>query len=916
MQVGNITLKCHAYEKTLDAVQRLLATRLLPSAGWIRGKGIKLTKSEKESTRTHEYVVSFKDLHPLSEEESLKMPIVHPTIFSFDNEANSSRITCMPKSNLPGDKVFQIGFTILKPALNNEPKTYEKYLYCLGNPDPIENVTIKIFLSEADLMVGLTEKIREVDPEVILGFNILGWDIKYMIERCIKYGNCLSEFDLIGCLLGRHAPKETIAWSSSAHRKQNFEYLKADGRLFIDMLPYVKKKFKLHNYKLETVCEELLKTANKDPVKPKDIFRAYRNWHKYSLNPQDETLRKISAETLSVVGKYCVMDSYVTLLLYEKLQAWFDLVESATTNCVTIFDMITKGQQQKMYSQVYTHCLHNEIVPESNAYKTGANEHCSGAYVGEPKKGLYNNVIPLDFCALYPSIMMSYNIDYTKLVIDDSIPDEDCHVMIWSEHESCKCPKDTTPNKKPKKDKNGKSIIKCSEYKYRWLKHESVSDKGVIPSLLEKLLNARKKTKKLIVYNKTEIKIIEKILTKETIDDELKQQFEEVIKYYENKGEIPISITLIQEHNNEINEKEIKILKERIEILKVLNLILDLRQVAYKVNANSMYGACGVKEGRLPFLPGAMSVTYIGRISILKVNDFIENKKNGVVIYNDTDSSYCFFPDFEGKPVIDLWNFALSIVQDIKSLFPSKMSLEFEEKIYRKFLILSKKRYMALSMDKDGKISDDMMQRGVVLQRRDNCKALRDVYKSLILKIFENHDELVKIKEIQNIKERYNHPIVKDLLNMIIFAVDDMFKWKHTYKDFIITKQLARDIKEYKRPKSLPHVALAIKMEARGVNIASGDRIEYLVCKHKTFEKKDTQKDKIEDLAYFLEFREILRVSYIDYLKQFINPLDQICSVVMCVDKFVKQHWEQRIKYSKVVERIQYHGRPKMIFTT
>ena len=204
----------------------------------------------------------------------------------------------------------------------------------------------------------LTEKMREEDPEVVIGFNIIGWDFPYMIDRCKGMCRCMGEFDLMGCIQGRHAPEVEIVWGSSGAGKNKFRYLDADGRVFIDLLPYIKRSgIKLPNYRLETICEEFLKT-NKDPLKSKDIFRAWRK-HLASLdNPDNAQLRAEASAELTKVGKYCVQDSYVCILLYEELNVWAGLTESATVNQVPIFDMFTKGQQIKMYSQVYRYGFH------------------------------------------------------------------------------------------------------------------------------------------------------------------------------------------------------------------------------------------------------------------------------------------------------------------------------------------------------------------------------------------------------------------------------------------------------------------------------------------------------------------------------------------------------------------------------
>lgn len=916
--VGRIRLKCHASERSITPVLKFLGIKKLPSAGWMTGKGIRLTKIDKESTRKHEYAISHNDIKAISEKDALNMPIVMPRVMSFDNEANSTITSSMPKAHRPGDKTFQIGYTILEPAKNGKPKEYKKFLLSLGNPNDIEGVTVKRCKTEADLYLQLTTDIVQHDPEVILGYNILGWDINYMIDRCKLICKCMSEFDMMGCIEGRHAPEEPISWTSSAYGKQEFRFLNADGRLFIDMLPYVKRNYKLANYRLETVCDEFLK-VNKDPLKPKDIFRLYRQF---------------TPEALTTIGTYCVQDSYVCLLLYEKLMTWFDLTESASTNNVPMFDMFTKGQQIKMYSQVYAYCFHNNIVIESNAYQAKEDEHYTGAYVSEPIRGLYDSIIPFDFASLYPSIMRAYNIDYSTMVEDDSIPDEDCSVMEWEEHSYCSHDK-AHEGKRPPKMKDGTEKKQCASYKYRWLKH-SVAGKGIIPTLLENLLGARKNTRKLMAVNKKEVIIAGKAIEGETFTEDNRGDWEVRIKAYKTESEVPAMKILIEKCTENgslksppynLTDSERAVLSDRITSLESINQVLERRQLAYKVNANSMYGAMGAKKGYAPFLPAAMCVTYMGRTNILKVNKFVEDTYGATVVYNDTDSAYCYFPEFKDKSPEELWNFSEQVVKDIKHLFPPEVILEFEEKIYKKFLILSKKRYAAIAMNKEGKIESKLIKRGIILQRRDNCRILREIYQALIFKVFEHHKHLVELKNAEK-HILVRDPVVRELLDMIVSAVDSVFRWSYVpneegvrtpypIRDFVVTKAMTREPSEYKNPSRLPsHVHLAQKMQRRGMPVGAGSRIEYVVCKdvNKSYKKSETQKERITDIEYFLEFRQYLRLCHLTYLKTFINPIDDVCTVAIGVNDFVKDQWNTRIKFASVVDRIRALGEPNILF--
>ena len=298
---------------------------------------------------------------------------------------------------------------------------------------------------------------------------------------------------------------------------------------------------------------------------------------------------------------------------------------------------------------------------------------------------------------------------------------------------------------------------------------------------------------------------------------------------------------------------------------------------------------------------------------------------------------------------------------------------------------------------REGKLDPKMLKRGIILQRRDNCTCLRDVYQTLIFKIFEYHEALVKLKgEVEPLRvadaeaetawlregellireyvEREHcpdgvleallarlrkdaglkpvrrpkgapkakakakpkslpvvklpprpvknaqratlaDPVIKELLQLIVDAVGSLFQWKYNYKHFVITKQIARDFKEYKRQDRLPgHVQLGIRMQKRGQVMGGGSRVEYVILKKGPYRKQDTQTSKIEDVGYFSDFRDILRLDLLAYLASFVNPLDELCRVVMGVDGFVKAQFETRLKYSRVVDRIADLGAPRLDF--
>lgn len=390
--MGLIKFNLHENESGISPVLKLQALKKLPAAGMIHVKGIFIPDYDKESTCEYEISCSYDNLSPIDTSD-----ILEPKVLSVDIEANSTVTSAMPNASRPNDKVFQIGLT----SLINKVK--KKLLFSLGNPDPKKvgsDVELRTFKNEADLLVALTEYIHEGKFNVIIGYNILGWDFQYMISRA-KYTKCFSEFDMMGVLQGKHALEVAPKFESKAYNAQKLVYLDAEGILFLDLLPIIKRGGeKLSNYRLKTVLEHF-GLPSKDPLNARDIFRCYREF---------------SPESLGIVGRYCVQDAYVTLLLYEKMQTWYGMCEMAKTSHVPIFYLFSSGTQIQMLSQVMEYCMYNNYVIISNGYVMKEGDEYMGAIVLTPVPGKYKKVISFDFASLYPSIMMAHNIDYSTLI--------------------------------------------------------------------------------------------------------------------------------------------------------------------------------------------------------------------------------------------------------------------------------------------------------------------------------------------------------------------------------------------------------------------------------------------------------------------------------------------------------------------
>ena len=616
--IGVVKLRMH--EQDADPILQLTVAKDLPTSGWISFAGNLVPEVDKITLCDLEYKVNWKNMKKCD-----RATVGLPKIMGFDIEVNSSNPSAMPKAEKPEDKIFQISCVFSREGSSE----YESHLLTLG--DPVQSIVgeeaiIHRFLNEAELIVGFTELIRKENPNVIVGYNILNFDIPYMIDRSKRPGRVNHIFDTLGFHKYNHAKEKTIVWSSSAYKNQEFKFLEAEGRLFIDLLPLVKRDFKMDNYKLKTVSDFFI-GETKDPLSVKGIFKCYRIGTKKEL---DGTYSEKAKKAISIVGKYCVQDSVLVVKLMEKLQTWVGLTEMATVCQVQPFSLFTQGQQIKVYSQVYRYCYEKNIVVEKDGYICKDDERYTGAHVFPPVPGIYDRVVPYDFASLYPTTIIAYNIDYSTLVTDPNVPDSKCHVFEWTDCQNCiHDPKVIKKNKLTEYIDGEKEKIKKLREKRDDKKNKTTKQK-IIDELNQKV-------EELKPYIEERSKVV-KSISKNVM---CAQRYYRFLK--EPKGVMPTILqNLLDARKNtrsiiKENNKKFKSLTDETEIadLRMLNNVLDKRQLAYKISSNSMYGAMGVRRGYLPFMAGACCTTFMGRTNIEIVAKTIPEKYGGELVYGD-----------------------------------------------------------------------------------------------------------------------------------------------------------------------------------------------------------------------------------------------------------------------------------------
>ena len=612
-------------------------------------------------------------------------------VLSFDIEC-AMREHIFPDPTI--DPIIQIGVCVMQ-ALSNpfNDKEIRRSVFCFKKTSSIPGSKIISFNTEREMLVAFSNYLNRVDPDVITGYNIIGFDFIYFYKRCVALD--IKEAVFITRSKTKHlkVPLETKAFAVDARQ------ISCPGRVLLDCFPVIKQQHKLSSYSLNTVSSVFLKEQKEDVH--------------YSIITE---LWKGNEDDRKRLASYCLKDALLPLKLCYKLLLFINSVEMSRVTGFTLTDALYAGQQLKMFSLLYTRCKEPEIslfIPSpKNVINDGGYE---GAICIEPLRGFYNKpIVTLDFASLYPSIMLAHNICYSTLVPPQHLND---------------------------------TII--ANYDKSPVGFHFIHKRGVLPIILESLLEARRNTRK---------------------------QIKEI-------------------GNSNPN----------------LTTVLNGRQLAYKYVANSIYGVTGTSNGRLPCLEVSSSVTGYGREMIMKTAKLVEeNFENTKVIYGDTDSVMVdIFHGIETpsinkniannskeqteKKSKEMMEAAFKFGKDaevfINKNFINPLKIEFE-KVYYPYLLINKKRYVGMPYTRI-EAFDKMDAKGIELVRRDNCKLVRDVLKTTLNKVLIERD-------------------VKGALEYVKETVTRLVQNKIDLSSLIITKSLSADVKDYKV--KTPQSELATKM--------------------------------------------------------------------------------------------------------
>ncbi|XP_060516543.1 DNA polymerase alpha catalytic subunit isoform X2 [Cylas formicarius] len=325
-------------------------------------------------------------------------------------------------------------------------------------------------------------------------------------------------------------------------------------------------------------------------------------------------------------------------------------------------------------------------------------------------------------------------------------------------------------------------------------------------------------------------------------------------------GILPIEIRKLVD-----SRRQVKSLMINPDLSPELRMQYQIRQMALKLTANSMYGCLGFSNSRFYAKNLAALVTQKGREILTNTKELVE-KMCFEVVYGDTDSIMINTNILDYDQVFKIGN---KIKQEVNKLY-KQVELDIDG-VFKYLLLLKKKKYAAVTLikTKTGQLKEEKEYKGLDIVRRDWSQLASETGKFVLEHILSDQSQDDRISNIHN---------------YLVKIKQDMEEGKVPLPLLVITKQLTKDPNMYTDKNSLPHVQVALRYnKEHGGHLRAGDTVPYVICEDGSGKAATQRAYHIEEL----KTSETLKVDVNYYLSQQIHPVvTRICEPIDGTDSY------------------------------
>lgn len=412
------SVKAKLYMKSISAVDKLLTEvgyahkrtngelRALGHCEWFNCTGAPISATYRTSTLVQEYVVEVGSIIPVADDVAMTLTS-NPKVFSFDIECYTPNHNKFPNLWDVRCPIKSISCAVSRTDGTNV-RTWTIFNgYCPPTDEPTH--TIISCKDEIEMIYEMCKLIREEDPEIITGFN-LAFDIEYIDARL---GQACENWPSVGRLKGKPISVKIETWNSSAYRNMKIAHvIGMYGRIVIDVYLEVYRNCRFPLYNLNFVANHFL-GVGKVPLPYKEMFRLFEV-HEVGIRFPPESIEYEEAvRAIRSIDTYNKEDAVLCIRLFPRLKIWINSIEQSNIMCVNIYDLNTRGQQERCVQMLYRECVLNGQYMN---WLPAIDVHFKGGKVQSPEVGWYDRMLYDDFTSLYPSIIAAHNVCYTTIL--------------------------------------------------------------------------------------------------------------------------------------------------------------------------------------------------------------------------------------------------------------------------------------------------------------------------------------------------------------------------------------------------------------------------------------------------------------------------------------------------------------------
>lgn len=250
-----------------------------------------------------------------------------------------------------------------------------------------EQLRLQLYATEKALLKAFLDWFAQVDPDLILGWNVVGFDLRFLQRKCEQ---CRIMFSL-----GRG--REPVEWRQSREQPVR-HFVLVPGRVVLDGIDLLKAaSYHFESYALDAVAHTLLQRG-------KQIDKTA---------PRGGEITRLFEQDKLALAQYNVTDCR----LVEDIFAHLDLIAFACARAgLTGLPLDKTGGSVAAFENLYLPRLHRQGYVAPNIGWITSDLHAPGGYVMDSQPGLHQHVLVLDFKSLYPSIIRTFKIDPLSLI--------------------------------------------------------------------------------------------------------------------------------------------------------------------------------------------------------------------------------------------------------------------------------------------------------------------------------------------------------------------------------------------------------------------------------------------------------------------------------------------------------------------